>query len=163
MCAHHTIRLAVEDYWGSRAPRDAVIDDNGDARLTRHRGSAQAAGDRLAAATSVLGELYHGAYASRRVDCDLSRLDDVVARPGHEHLWPDFLSTLLAEHRIHMAMFALDPRAELTARLAGAGLFGRVTAALQQEVAVLASGWNLNRISLDAMARKPLGLGPPDL
>ncbi len=91
------------------------------------------------------------------------RLDDVVARPGHEHLWPDFLSTLLAEHRIHMAMFALDPRAELTARLAGAGLFGRVTAALQQEVAVLASGWNLNRISLDAMARKPLGLGPPDL
>ena len=41
-------------------------------------------------------------------------------------MWRDLISTLLAEHGVHMAMFALDPDSQVSARLSQAGVFGSV-------------------------------------
>ena len=47
---------------------------NGDPRLTPHLIAAQTAGDTFAISTTVLGELYYGAYASHRISDNLAKL-----------------------------------------------------------------------------------------
>jgi tRNA(fMet)-specific endonuclease VapC len=56
----------------------AVLD--ADPRLTARLQSADAAGDRLAVSTTILGELYFGAYASQRRTGNLSRLAAFVSQ-----------------------------------------------------------------------------------
>ena len=53
---------------------------NGDPRLMSHLAAAQASGDTLALTTTVLGELYYGAYASQRMTDNLAKLVAFVAQ-----------------------------------------------------------------------------------
>ncbi len=91
------------------------------------------------------------------------RLSDVVARPGKQHLWPDFLTTLLARHDAHMAMFMLDPRCQAYLLLDEAGLLGRFAASTRQHIEVLAHAWHAPPGLLDELAALPLAIGPLDI
>ncbi len=91
------------------------------------------------------------------------RLSDVVAAPGSERVWSPFLTTLMAEHGVHMALFMLDPESEVYGRIRDAGLFGRFARSTRQQVVVLARAWHLDEEELAALGRKPLAIGPTDL
>jgi GNAT superfamily N-acetyltransferase len=112
------------------------------------------------------GLLRHVPAARRRFDprCfTYVRLGDVVVRPGGAPVWHDFLTSLMARHRTHMAMFVLDPRRRASRLLREAGVFGRFAAATRQELVVLARGWQLDPEILDGLAATPLAIGPLDL
>lgn len=87
-------------------------------------------------------------------------LSDLVVRPGHERLWADFLSTLLARHGAYMAMLVTDPRSELHARLARAGLFGRLSRIARQRLRVVGSAWNWPAAPEELPGEGPTALGP---
>jgi tRNA(fMet)-specific endonuclease VapC len=53
---------------------------NGDPRLKPHLTAAQSGGDLFAITTTVLGELYYGAYASQRVTENLAKLTAFASR-----------------------------------------------------------------------------------
>lgn len=55
---------------------------NGDPRLASYLTSAKSAGDTFALSTTVLGELYYGAYASQRTAENVTRLVAFVAQVG---------------------------------------------------------------------------------
>ncbi len=52
----------------------AIAHLNGDPRLTAHLSAARSAGDSCAITTTVLSELYYGAYASQRVADNMMKL-----------------------------------------------------------------------------------------
>ena len=87
-------------------------------------------------------------------------LSDLVIRPGHERLWADFLSSLLARHEAYMAMLVTDPRSELHARLARAGLFGRLSRIARQRLRVVGTAWNWPASPQGLPGEGPTGLGP---
>lgn len=89
------------------------------------------------------------------------RLWDVVVRPGQAHLWGDFLTSVLARHRVHMAMFVVEPRARAYRLLQEAGLFGRFARSTRQRLRVLGRSWGL--ADHDPAPGAPLGLGPLDV
>lgn len=91
------------------------------------------------------------------------RLSDLIVREEAAALWPDFITTLMAEHGVHMAMLVLDPRSAAARWLAQAGVFGRFAAATRQELAVLVTGWQLDTELLDRLRRQPIAIGPTDL
>lgn len=91
------------------------------------------------------------------------RLSDVVIKAGHERVWGDLLSTLLARHEAHMAMFLLDTRSRTYALLLSAGLFGRFAQSTRQQVDILANPWNIAADQLAAIAERPLAIGPLDI
>lgn len=57
----------------------AIAHLNGDSRLKPHLALAKRARDEFAIATTVLGELFYGAYASHRVSDNLEKLAAFVA------------------------------------------------------------------------------------
>ena len=91
------------------------------------------------------------------------RLADVVVRPGKTALWRDFLTTLLAKHDAHMAMFMLDPESQAYSLLGEAGIFGRFAASTRQHIEVLAQAWNTPPGLIDELAGRPLAIGPLDI
>ncbi len=91
------------------------------------------------------------------------RLTDVVIKKGHEGLWRDFLSTLLARHEAHMAMFVMDPKGAAYCSLQKAGLFGLFAASTRQRIDVLANAWNMPADQLQHIADRPLAVGPLDI
>ncbi len=91
------------------------------------------------------------------------RLADVVVTPGSRGVWRDFLTTLLARHDAHMAMFMLDPRSEAYALLDSVGVFGRFASSTRQHIEVLAHAWNAPAGMLDELAAQPLAIGPLDI
>ena len=91
------------------------------------------------------------------------RLADVVIRPGKTSLWRDFLSTLLARHDAHMAMFMLDPQSRAYSLLRETGLLGRFAASTRQHIEVMAQGWNFPPGKVDEMAGQPIAIGPVDI
>lgn len=60
----------------------AIAHLNGDSRLMPHLTSAQANGDTFATTTTVLAELYYGAYASQRIAENLEKLTAEEIKPG---------------------------------------------------------------------------------
>jgi len=88
------------------------------------------------------------------------KLDRVVVTQGYELLWRDFLDTLMAEHGVHMAMFALDPASQVSSRLALSGLLGRVAKATRQQLVVVGSAHGESTAWLDHLGDQPVGLGP---
>ena len=91
------------------------------------------------------------------------RLADVVIRPGETSVWRDFLSTLLARHDAHMAMFMLDPESQAYSLLHEAGLLGRFAANTRQHIEVMAQAWNTSPGTIDSIAKQPLAIGPVDI
>lgn len=74
--------------------------------------------------------------------------------------WPGFLQGLLARHDAHMALFTLDTRSDVAARLDAAGLFGRFAKATQQDLVLVASGWNLGDGWTERIRSAPVTGGP---
>jgi len=107
--------------------------------------------------------LKHAAPARRRFDPDnfrYLRLADLVVDRANVRCWPAFVSTLLARHDLHMAMFVLDPASSQFRLLDEAGVFGRFGRATQQQIEVLGQAWHCDADFLPAVAAAPLGIGP---
>lgn len=109
----------------------------------------------------------HVGPARRRFDprnFSYLKLDGVVVTPGHERVWKDLLSTLLARHDTHMAMFALDPRADYAQRLSRSGILGRVAKATRQQLSIQACCHGAARAWPEALLQEcltnPLHVGP---
>jgi len=121
--------------------------------------------DRIGGPWDFLSEriFAHVGPARRRFDprnFTYLQLDGVVAQPGCGRLWRDFLSTLMAEHGVHMAMFTLDPTRQLSARLERSRVFGRVARATRQELAVIVSGHGAGAARLVDCRGEPLAVAP---
>ena len=107
--------------------------------------------------------LKHAAPARRRFNPDNFRylsLVDLVVDKGNVHSWPAFVSTLLARHDLHMAMFVIDPTSLQYRLLDEAGVFGRFGRATLQRIEVLGEAWHCDATLLPAVAGAPLGIGP---
>lgn len=88
------------------------------------------------------------------------KLDGVVAAPGSERVWRNLISTLLAEHGVHMAMFTLDDASQVSRRLSEGGVFGRIARSTRQRLAVIARSHGSQHDWLENITRHPVGIGP---
>ncbi len=110
--------------------------------------------------------LAHIGPARRRFDprnFTYLKLDSPVVGNDDASLWPDFLSTLMAEFGTHMAMLTLDPARPVNRLLEEAGVFSRFSRATQQQLAVMASSHGEDPVPLARFAGERLALHPIDL
>jgi GNAT superfamily N-acetyltransferase len=101
----------------------------------------------------VLGKRYN-----RRAFRYLTIHDPLVS--DETDAWQAFLEGMLAHHDSHMALFTLDPRSDVAARLGAAGLFGRFAKTTQQDLVLVASGWNLVDGWAERIRSAPVTGGP---
>ncbi|MEL7450536.1 MAG: GNAT family N-acetyltransferase [Pseudomonadota bacterium] len=110
--------------------------------------------------------LAHIGPARRRFDphnFTYLKLDSPVVGNDDASMWPDFISTLMAEFGTHMAMITLDPARPAYRLLEQAGVFSGFSRATQQHLAVMASSHGENPVPLARFAGERLALHPIDL
>ena len=73
---------------------------------------------------------------------------------------PDFVTSNMAEEGSHMAMFVVDQRSRLAARLRDLGLFGRFAAATRTEIVVMGRMLHGDKDLVGAVRRAPIALTP---